>query len=291
MLGITPSDDRGGDSGSGGGSGIGSGVDGDNSSELPPASTIEGVLDAHVAVLEVVVDYLVSGGSPAERKYRLGELFGAEERAKGQKATQSARRAVESCTEWAVVAWNPAAVSPAASVRRRGLGSAGGSAMDVYSDPDPARAQVRLLTVRLLSGVVEACGLPVGEACTAIRDQMDAVGLPPGAAGKKADAGKCASASSKRGRRGGGSDSGVGGGAGTLPRRGLGAVACHALVRALCCRPFGAELAAVLSASLPATDGVEGDAEDVVRLRLLLSRVIQRAADDTGGCVLLSCSL
>ena len=276
MLGITRNDDGDGDGGGG-----------DSSSALARASATA-ALDAHVAVLEVVVNYLVSGGPSAQGRDRVGQLFALEGQAKrkaGKAKTgpmEMARRAVERCADWAVGAW-----SAAASVGgRRGYGPAGGSARHV-GDLDPARARARLLTVRLLSGVVEACGLPVREACVAILDRMDAVGLPPAVA-REVDAGKGASAAYTQGGCGEGGVGGGGGGAVTLPHRRLGAVACEGLVRALCWRPFGAELARVLSADLPAAGSAAGDVEaDVVRLRLILSRAIRRASGDAGGCLLL----
>lgn len=283
MLGITPSDDVEGDRGDGGGS---------SSSALSTSSSAIAALNAHVTVLEVVVDYLVSGGRPAEGRDRVGELFELEGRAESQakakaEAVRMERRAVEKCADWAVGAWSVAASGGG----RRGSGPAEGGSARHGGGLDPGRARARLLTVRLLSGVVEACGLPVREACAAIRDRMDAVGLPPpSAVAQDADAGEGSSVASARGGcgGGGGDDGGGGGGsAGALPRRGLGAVACEGLVRALCWRPFGAELARVLYAGLPAAGSAAGDEEDVVRLRLLLSRAIRRAAGGAGGRVLL----
>ena len=274
MLGIAPNDD-----GQGGG-------DGGSSS----ASTIA-ALDAHIAVLEVVVDYLVSGGPSAEGSDRVGQLFELEGRAKTKakaeaEAMRMKRRAVERCVDWAVGAWSAAASGGG----RRSFGPAGGGSVRRVGGLDPVRARVRQLTVRLLSGVVEACGLPAREACAAIRDRMDAVGLSPAVAREGgAGMGKGTSTASTLDGCdvGGGVVGDGGGGASTLPRRGLGAIACEGLVRALCWRPFGSELAGVLSAGLPAEGSAAGDAEDVVRVRLLLSRAIRRAAGGAGGRVLL----
>ncbi|CAN0000578.1 unnamed protein product [Scytosiphon promiscuus] len=255
----------------------------------PPSDAI---LTAHVAVLEVVVDYVVagrasivsggsSGGSGGDEK---GVLLALAPHRDGLKAAERVmqffeclrkkgrwereptqwdrvRHAVETSAAWAIGAFGRSEEGGEGAGSLRG-GHRVQQRRRQRRPESPALARARLLTARLLAEVVETCGLTAEAACLAIVDQMNSF-----AGGASAD----------------------GAGVREEPCRGLGAAARGGLVRALLGRPFCVQLAHVLLADLKGAGDavVEGDAGGVGRLEALLLRVINREQRRAGAGVLL----
>lgn len=146
-------------------------------------------LDAHVAVLELIVTFVgrgrdvpagsgqsaaaaaaVAAGAEREtagasRVDKLRELFPWEEASKNQVQKKSASRAVAKCTGWAVELWRSTmSMKSLESGHRRGQGP------EVLTSMVHTRA--RLLTGRLLAGVVDSCGLSLQQACAVVLDEL-----------------------------------------------------------------------------------------------------------------------
>ncbi|CAN0235941.1 unnamed protein product [Ectocarpus fasciculatus] len=243
------------------------------------------VLGAHAIVLELVVDYLAGGGggggsstAAAERAMHFFALPATKGRGRRKPpppqelARNLAKHAVRKSAEWAVGAWGSEGAGSSSRRRRRRR-----RPRRPRPRESPELVRFRLLSAKLLAGVVESCGLPAHEACDAIVDQMDsfAGGLPAAsaAAAAEADNGVPAAADAAAGA------------AAVVAGRGLGAAARGGLVRALLGRPFCAELArALLRADLSSGSGravVSGT--DGNRLQAMLSRVVRRAEGGLGG--------
>lgn len=207
---------------------------------------------------------------------------------------QDARLAVETSAAWAVAVWGLTA--GAGGEAGPGTGARAGSAASKHrrrrrrqrrprrGQDSPAITRARLLAARLLAEVVEACGLPVREACVAIRDQMNMFSGVPGVAGAGASAGPAKGDAGHRELAAADAAGGAAAAPGTTGtkeagRQGLGAAARGGLVRALFGRPFCPELARVLRDDLgDAGDGSpRGDDGGVSRLRALLSRALRES--------------
>lgn len=273
--------------------------------------TNDAVLEARTTVLELVIDYLVAGrrrrrrgggrdcaDDPAQRamdffpKKEKGERKlktktkkmtpkGSAESARqdAERQRQNAKIAVETSARWAVGVWGW-------MVSSAGVGAGGASEHRWVRRETPALVRARLLVASLLAEVVETCGLPVGESCGAILEQMISF------AGVPANAPKEIGKSERNGRE---PAEGPGvyaiaaaPGAEEEGCRGLGAAARGGLVRALLGRPFCAELARVLRDDLVG-DPPRGDVKEVDRLRALLSRVLKRAESGANALLFPRC--
>lgn len=288
--------------------------------DRPPSDAVR---EAHVAVLEVVVEYLAAGrrASPRRRRghrhrsednkspeeERVLQFFARE--AKGKRKgrgkgkgkskmwtpVQSAQNAVEISAAWAVRAWGSTAAGGSESGAERTGAPKGRHERRRQENAGLVRA--RLVAANLLGEVVETCGLPTGAACRAILAQMDSfAGDRPDAAGAGAGAAGAAKAEVGIGRVETAAADAAGGSASPeadkeTQCRGLGAAARGGLVRALLGRPFCAELSRVLRDGVhivgDGADGVLGrDVGEIGRLRALLSRVIRRADGGAGALLL-----
>ncbi len=241
--------------------------------------TNDAVLEAHTTVLEVVVDYLVAdrrrrggGGCADDLAPRVMAFFPKEEKGKRKpKMTedfegkrQHAKIAVETSARWAVDLWGWT------------VSSAGAGAGEVPKRrrETPALVRARLLAARLLAEVVETCGLPEGESCAAILEQMNSFA---GVVSKEIEDSR---RDGRAAAKGAGDDAAAAAVPGAVGEgcRGLGAAARGGLVRALLGRPFCAELARVLCAELPPPKmPPPKNFTEVDRLRARLERVLGRA--------------
>lgn len=259
---------------------------GGSTNRLPPSDT---ALQAHVTVLEVLLNHLEAGrsgnwptgprtdrvlklnhvetgrsgsslptGPTRPRTDRIRKLFPRTGKEKTKAALmRCARRDVEKIAAWTVSVWGSTMVAGSAT-REQQQGVT--SAVHRAGPCSTAQGQACLCAARLLAEVVEGCDLPVFDICVEIRDQMNSFGRVVAAHA-------------------------AGDGVSCLPHQGLDVTARAGLVRALCRRPFCAELARVLLANLAAVEGQ--DLKEEARYRLLLRRVSRRAADGPGGDVLL----
>ena len=202
-----------------------------------------------------------------------------------QKNAELARRAVEMSAAWAASVWGLTVGPDGEAKAGAGAGTETGAGAGApprrrqrrrrprQEEDSPALARARVVATRFLAEVVESCGLPVSDACRAIRDHMNLFAAAPGVAG---------AAKGGAGYRGTAAADAAGGaaapGATDEGCRGLGAAARGGLVRALIGRPFCPQLAEVLLEDL----GGAGDRSPrssvgtVGRLRGLLSRVVRR---------------
>lgn len=292
------------------------GVTTGKSSKRPKDPPSYAVMEARTIVLEVVVDYLVAGrrelssipppplqdrpGPTAAVSTRALQFFPQKEKGKPRKtwkkstqlqkeaelALLDTRNAVETSAAWAVGVWGLAVeVTDGEAGAGTGEGAGAGAPQNGRRRrrrrESPALIRARLLATRLLAEVVETCGLPVHEACEAIRDQMNSFSGAPGVAVAGAGAAKGGAGPREPAAAAAAGRAAALGAAGAQEAgcRGLGAAARGGLVRALLGRPFCPELARVLREDLGvAGDGyTREDAGGVGRLRALLSRVLQRA--------------
>eukprot|EP00903_Cladosiphon_okamuranus_P015362 g14188.t1 len=205
-------------------------------------------------------------------------------------ARRDAQRAVETSAGWAVAMWDStlAAWDDAGAGAGAGTGAAQNWRRRRRRRPQdsPAVARARLVTTRFLAEVVEVCGLPVRDACVAIRNQMDSFAGVPGVAPV------VASTESAEHRQRAATDA-AGGAAAPGARDtgclGLGAAGRGGLVRAVLGRSFCPELARVLRDDLDGAGDCSPGAHvgEVGRLRALLSRVLRKAEGGSGTGLLL----